>query len=93
MKITTEVLTAGHVDEVLAGGLVDLDVAVGDVVFVPFERHVSVLLADEPDQRLSVAAALLTQAESHSAPGVRRRVRITAAEVGRAARQHCSAVG
>lgn len=35
-----------------------LNVAIADVVLVPLERHVAVLLRDEPYQRFAVAASL-----------------------------------
>ena len=60
--------TSGDVDEVLAGGAVDLDVALAEVVLVLAQRQVAVLLALEANQRLAVTPTLLTQTQRHAAP-------------------------
>lgn len=45
-----------------------LDIPRSDVVLVPLERHVSVLLRYEPHQRLAVASTLRGQTEGYSTP-------------------------
>ena len=57
-----------HRDEILTRGLVDLDVALADVVLVPLERHVPVFLVHESHQSLAVAPALRAQTQCHAAP-------------------------
>ena len=91
-------LTSGNIDEVLSGGLVDLNVAIRDVMFVPLERHVAVLLTDEPHQRFPVPPALLAETQRHAAPAaVRGRVRVAAKvrlrRAGRAGQHGCGARG
>lgn len=61
-----EVLTAGNVDEVLAGCLVHLDVAVADVVLVPLECHVAVLGCDKANQCFAVPATLGAETQCHT---------------------------
>ena len=63
-------LTSGDVDEVLAGGLVHLDVPVADVVLVPLQRHLPVHRILEEHQGLPVAPALGAQAQGNAAPAM-----------------------
>lgn len=58
--------TASDSDKVLATCLVHLDVAADNVVFVPLECHVSVLLADESNECFAVTPAHLTQAQRYA---------------------------
>ena len=62
-------LTACHVDKVFARGLVNLNVAVANVVLVPFECQVSVLNTVKKNNGLSIPATLTAEAESHTSPG------------------------
>lgn len=62
------VLTAGHVDEVLARGFVNFDVPVAYVVLMSLEGHVAVLRRDEADECLSVPTTLRAKAQCHAAP-------------------------
>ena len=66
--LDSRLLTSGDVDEVLAGGLVDLDVAVADVVLVPLQRHLAVHRVLEEHQGLAIAATLGAQTQSHATP-------------------------
>ena len=63
-------LTSCDVDEVLAGGLVHLDVPVADVVLVPLQRHLPVHRVLEEHEGLPVAPALRAQAQGNAAPAI-----------------------
>ena len=58
--------TPGDVDEVFARSLVDLYVALAQMVFVFFQGQVSVLLGLEADQGLAIPPALLAETKSHA---------------------------
>jgi len=58
----TDELTAGHVEEVLTTGSVDLDVALSDVVLVLAQRQIAMFFAVKTNQRLPVPSSLLTEA-------------------------------
>lgn len=60
-------LTARHVNKVLAVGAIDFDVSLADMMLVPAESHITMLVADEANQSLAVAPALRTEAEGDSA--------------------------
>lgn len=60
---------AGDVHEVLPLAAVALDVPAAEVVLVPLQGHVPVLLAHEPYQRFAVASSLGRKAKCHSASG------------------------
>jgi hypothetical protein len=70
-RLSLRTLPSGHREEVLARGPVDLDVPLADVVLVPLQRHVSVLLTLELDQRLPVPSSLWRQTQSYAAPANR----------------------
>ena len=64
-------LTSSNINEVFAGGPIHFDVALTEVVLVLAQRQVAVLLAFEPNQRLAIPTALLTETQRHAASAER----------------------
>ena len=63
-------LTSGNIDEVFSSSFVDLNVAISDVMFVSFERQISMLYIVKQHQSFTIPSALITQTKRYATPKI-----------------------
>ena len=59
-------LTSRNINKVLARRLINFDISLTYVMFMPFQGQISVFLGVKPNQGLPITSALRTQTQSHT---------------------------